>query len=61
MKQHTLIAARMAQHVAELWQRGIRRASRFDEQTHGWLGVLAGAVQAVLNPNTGYHAQALSY
>ncbi len=51
----------MAHHVAELWQQGIRRASRFDERTHGWLGVLVGAAQAVLNPNTGITAAAIAY
>jgi YihY family inner membrane protein len=60
MKKYTLIAPRIAHHVAELWQQGIHRASRFDKQTHGWLGVLAGAVQAVLNPNSGITAAAFA-
>jgi uncharacterized BrkB/YihY/UPF0761 family membrane protein len=60
MKKYTLIAPRIAHHVAELWQQGIHRASRFDKQTHGWLGVLAGAVQAVLNPNSGITAAAIA-
>jgi hypothetical protein len=29
--------------MAQLWQQGIRSAHRLDEQTHGWLGLLAGA------------------
>lgn len=61
MKKHARIAPKIAAHVAELWQRGLRRASRLDERTHGWLGVLVDASQAILNPNSGITAAAMAY
>ena len=36
-------------------------AHRLDEWAHGWLGVLAGAAQATLRPETGIIAAAIAY
>jgi membrane protein len=51
----------MARHVAQLWQQGIRSAHRLDEQTHGWLGLLAGAAKETLRPASGITAAAIAY
>jgi membrane protein len=39
----------------------MRSARRLDKWTHGWLGVLAGAAQATLRPETGIIAAAIAY
>jgi len=51
----------MAGHIAQLRQQGVRSAHWLDERTHGWLGVLAGAAQATLRPETGIIAAAIAY
>jgi len=56
-----MTAPRMARHVAQLWQQGIRSAHRLDEQTHGWLGLLAGAAKEALRPDSGITAAAIAY
>jgi membrane protein len=47
--------------MAQLRQKGIRRAHRLDEQTHGWLGLLAGAAKEALRPDSGLTAAAIAY
>jgi membrane protein len=39
----------------------MRSARRLDKWTHGWLGVLGGAAQATLRPETGIIAAAIAY
>jgi membrane protein len=52
---------RIGKRVAALRQRGIRNAQRVDARTHGWLGVVVGAAQAALRPETGIMAAAIAY
>jgi membrane protein len=47
--------------MAQLWQKGIRRAHQFDDRTHGWLGMLAGAARETLKPNSAITAAAIAY
>ena len=48
-------------HVAQLRQQGIRNAHWLNERTHGWLGMLTGAAQATLKPESGIMAAAIAY
>ena len=52
---------KMVTDMAQLWQQGIRSAHRFDERTHGWLGMLAGAAQQALKPDSAITAAAIAY
>ena len=61
MKQQTMTAPGIARHVAQLRQKGIRSARRLDEQTHGWLGLLAGAAKEAARPDSGITAAAIAY
>ena len=56
-----MTAPRMAGTMAQLWQKGIRRAHRLNERTHGWLGMLAGAARETLKPNSAITAAAIAY
>jgi membrane protein len=47
--------------MAQLWQQGIRNAHQFDERTHGWLGMLAGAAKQALKPDSAITAAAIAY
>jgi membrane protein len=55
MKKQTMIVPRI------VWQKIIRSAHQFDERTHGWLGMLAGAVNQVLKPDSAITAAAIAY
>ncbi|HCC79236.1 MAG: hypothetical protein A2X25_15415 [Chloroflexi bacterium GWB2_49_20] len=46
---------------SRLWQQGIRSMHQFDEQTHGWLGILAHAARETLKPNSAITAAAIAY
>jgi len=61
MKKQTMTIPRMARHVAQLRQQGIRSAHRLDGQTHGWLGIVAGAAKEALRPDSGVAAAAIAY
>ena len=52
---------RMARTIAQLWQQSIRSAHKFDEQTRGWPGMLAGAAKQALKPNSVITAAAIAY
>jgi membrane protein len=52
---------KIAKDIAQLWQHGIRSAHQLDERTHGWLGMLAGAAQKTLKPNSVISAAAIAY
>jgi membrane protein len=52
---------KMARAMGQLWQRGIRSAHQVDERTHGWLGMLAGAVRQTLQPDSAITASAIAY
>ena len=56
-----MAAHKMARDMAQLWQRGVRRAHQFDERTHGWPGMLVGAAQQALQPDSAYTAAAIAY
>ncbi len=51
----------MIKYITHLWQRGIRSAGRINERTGGWLGMLAGAVNEALKPDTAITAAAIAY
>jgi membrane protein len=53
--------SRMARRVARIRQQGSRSVHRFDEQTHGWLGLLVGAAKKALRPDSGITAAAIAY
>jgi membrane protein len=55
MKKQTMIAPK------KIWQKIIRSAHKFDERTYGWLGLLAGAVNQVLKPDSAIIAAAIAY
>ena len=44
-----------------LWRHGIRSTHWLNEQTHGWSGLLAGAAQEALKPNSVITAAAIAY
>ena len=56
-----MAAPKMVRDMAQLWQQGIRSAHHFDERTHGWLGMLVGAAQQALKPDSAYTAAAIAY
>ena len=56
-----MAAPKMVSDMAELWQRGVRRAHQFDERTHGWPGMLVGAAQQALKPDSALTAAAIAY
>ena len=42
-------------------QQGFRRAHQLNQRTHGWLGMLAGAAQKALKPDSAITAAAIAY
>jgi len=56
-----LAAPKMARDIVQLWQQGIRGAHQFDERTHGWLGMLAGAAKQALKPDSVITGAAIAY
>ena len=56
-----MAASKIARDMAQLWQQGIRSAHQFDEWTHGWLGMLAGAAKQALKPDSVITAAAIAY
>lgn len=52
---------RIKKQVLALWQQGVRNAQQVDARTHGWLGIVLGATQAALKPETGIMAAAIAY
>ena len=51
----------MARTMDQLLQQGIRRVHQFDEWTHGWLGMVAGAARQALRPDSVITAAAIAY
>jgi membrane protein len=51
----------MARMMAQVWQQGIRIVRRFNERTHGWLGMLAGAAGEATKPDSAITAAAIAY
>ena len=56
-----MAAPKMVRDMAQLWRRGVRRAHQLDARTHGWLGMLVGAAQQALQPDSAYTAAAIAY
>ena len=56
-----MIAPKKTTDIGQLWQQGIRSAHRLNERTHGWLGMLAGAVRETLKPDSAITAAAIAY
>src|SRR4030042_6977957 len=52
---------RMARTMAKFWQQVMSSAHRFNERTHGWLGILAGAAKEALKPTSAITAAAIAY
>jgi membrane protein len=52
---------KIAKDIEKVWQQGIREARRFDERTHGWLGILADAVKEAIKPASAITAAAIAY
>jgi len=47
--------------MAQLLEQGFQRVHRFDERTHGWLGMLAVAARHALQPDSVITAAAIAY
>ena len=56
-----MAALKMPREFTLLWQRVTRRAHQFDQRTHGWLGMLAGAAGEALKPDSAVTAAAIAY
>lgn len=56
-----MAALKMPREFTLLWQRVTRRAHQFDQRTHGWLGMLAGAAGEALKPESAVTAAAIAY
>ncbi|HEY5157330.1 MAG TPA: YihY/virulence factor BrkB family protein [Anaerolineales bacterium] len=56
-----MVSPKMVRDIAQLWQQGIRKVHRFDERTHGWLGVLARAVSETFKPASAITAAAIAF
>ena len=56
-----MAAPRIARNVSPRWQRGVRRAHQLDARTHGWPGILVGAAQQALKPDSAITAAAIAY
>ncbi|NLF15363.1 MAG: YihY/virulence factor BrkB family protein [Anaerolineaceae bacterium] len=52
---------RASDEITQRWQQGIRRVRRFDERTHGWLGMLASAAGRTLRSDSTITAAAIAY
>ncbi len=48
-------------NLAEIRQRGIQRARRFDARSHGWLGLLWIAAREAVKPESSVAAAAIAY
>lgn len=56
-----MAALKMPRKFTLLWQRVTRRAHQFDQRTHGWLGMWAGAAGEALKPDSAVTAAAIAY
>jgi len=53
--------SRIVKYITELRQQGALTANRLNERTHGWLSMLASAVQKTLQPDAAITAAAIAY
>ena len=56
-----MAAQKMTGNIALRWQQGIRGAHQLDQWTHGWLGLITGAVKQALQPDSSITAAAIAY
>ena len=56
-----MTTSRIVKYIAQLRQQGTRSANRINERTHGWLWMLASAIQETLKPDTAITAAAIAY
>jgi membrane protein len=61
MKKQALSAPKMTEKMARFRQQGFLRARRLNQQTNGWLGMLADAAGKALNPDSSITAAAIAY
>jgi membrane protein len=62
MKKQLLTRPGMAKTISQFWQHGVHRTSELNQRTHGWLGVVTGAIrQTFFKPESGISAAAISY
>jgi membrane protein len=52
---------KLSEKMAYFRQQGFHRARGFDQRTHGWLGMLAGAASKALSPDSSITAAAIAY
>jgi membrane protein len=52
---------KLSEKMAYFQQQGFHRARGFDQRTHGWLGMLAGAASKALRPDSSITAAAIAY
>jgi membrane protein len=51
----------MTRTIAQLYQHGIHSMRQFDGWTHGWFGLLAGAIIQAIKPASSITAAAIAY
>ncbi len=56
-----MAAPKIARDMAQRWQQVSRSAHQLDQRMHGWLGMLAGAAQQALKPDSAITAAAIAY
>jgi membrane protein len=56
-----MTAPGIAGRMAQLWKQVIRSAHRLNERTHGWIGMVTGAVLEALKPDSAIKAAAIAY
>lgn len=56
-----MAAPKKARNLNLLWQQGMQNASKLNAWTHGWLGLIGGAVKQVLKFDSGIMAAAMAY
>ncbi len=61
MKKQKMSLAILSDGLEKFWQQGLGIMHDFDERTHGWLGILANAVDQTLKPNSAITAAAIAY
>jgi len=61
MKKLAKNAPKMTERMAQLRQQGFLRGRKLNQQTNGWLGVVAEAAGKALNPDSAITAAAIAY
>jgi membrane protein len=56
-----MAAQKIANDIAQLWQKGLTRTRQVNAWTHGWLGMLVEAANQTLKPDSAVSAAAIAY